>query len=113
MSVKIKLQKALALAGGLDGHPRWWLAPDGELKPCSEHEYAAREILRGLKLIPAAGRELYDQMFDHGWVWVVREKSHIYYKTSRLLSREANQEQLRTLKALAGECGVGLYNVCD
>jgi hypothetical protein len=111
MSIKTNLKEALALAGGRDGHPRWWLAPDGELKPCSEHEYAAREILRGLKLTPAPGRALYDQMFSHGWVRVVREKSRLCYETSRSISREANKVQLCTLKKLSIECGVELYNL--
>jgi hypothetical protein len=111
MSIANKLKEALALAGGRDGHPRWWLAPDGELKPCSEHEYAAREILRELKLAPAPGRELYGQMFNHGWVRVVREKSRICYETSRSLSREATGVQLHSLKELAIECSAELYNL--
>ncbi len=111
MAIKTKLKQALALAGSRDGHPRWWLTPDGELKPCSEHEYAAREILRGLMLTQASGRALYDQMFNHGWVRVVGEKSRICYETSRTLSREADRVQLRSLKELSIECGSELYNL--
>ena len=110
MSVTNKLKQAMALAGGLDKHPRWWLAPDGELKPCPEHEYAAREILRSLGLIPASGRKLYDQMFNHGWVRVVGEKNQIHFEASRTHSKEATEVQLRALKALALECGLGLYD---
>jgi len=110
MPIATKLKEALALAGGSDGHPRWWLAPDGELRPCSEHEFAARAILRELKLVPTTGRAVFDQMFALGWVRVVGEKSRISYETSRFILREANEDQLRSLKALASECCVELYN---
>ena len=111
ISITLKLKEALKLAGGRDGHPRWWLSPEGELNPCTEHEYAAREIIRSLGMIPAPGRELYDQMFNHGWVRVVREKTRVGYETSRTLLREANREQLPVLKELAIECGLELYNL--
>jgi N-formylglutamate amidohydrolase len=110
MSEINKLQEALALAGRPGGNPRWWLAPSGDLKPCSEHEYAAREILRVLGVIPAPGRKLYDQMFDHGWVRVVGEKNQIHFEVSRTHSKEAPEAQLRALRALALECGYELYD---
>ncbi len=89
----------------------WWLTPDGKLRPSPEHEYAAREILQGLGLIPAPGRAIYDQMFNQDWVRAVLDDYRITYETSRSQVREANQDQLRSLKALAVECGVGLFNV--
>ena len=110
MPIATKLKEALALAGEHDGHPRWWLSPDGELRPCAEHEFAARAILRELKLVPTTGRAVFDQMFALGWVRVVGEKSRISYETSRFILREANEDQLRSLKALASECCVELYN---
>lgn len=110
MSKASKLKEAPVLAGGREGYLRWWLAPDGELNPCSEHEYAAREILRRLELPVPPGRKLYDQMFNRQWVRVAREKSRILYETSRSQLREANSVQLRSLKTLAIKCGVELYN---
>ena len=98
MPIATKLKEALALAGEHDGHPRWWLAPEGELRPCAEHEFAARAILRELKFIPAPGRVVYYQMFALDWVRVVAEKSRINYETSRTLLQEANEAQLRSLK---------------
>jgi hypothetical protein len=92
-------------------HHSWWLTPSGELKPCPEHEYAAKEILHTLGVIPAPGRQVYDQMFDRHWVRVVLEGSCVHYETSRTQVQEANQNQLRTLKALAVTLRVGLYNV--